>query len=173
MDVIAAVSVVTSGIVGLGGLATPALLERRTDARVTRQTRDIRLDELRSVIDDATRAAIAILEVAPQLEDVVAGSDAVAGVVPRLRKGLYDVMAQEARIASRVGAEDELVRTYRALHQTLGALHVYWSHYLQARHEEQDLRDLMNDIYAAQAVFYNLSSARVGPDRDAGRVSGA
>jgi hypothetical protein len=162
----ATVSVIVSGVLGAGGLLSPLLLDFRAANRRRIEARDARLDELRSVVDDAATALVKVLDVMPQLEDINRGREAVAEIIPRLRAGLYEVMRQEARLGARLGWAHEVAAEYKAAQGALGEIHTHWSRFAAGEDEtSDDLTRPFDEAFAAQGRFFDATSRLIGPNR--------
>jgi hypothetical protein len=162
----ATVSVIASGVVGLGGLTVPVITTRMTSKQGRITAYDARIDELREVIDEAAVTLMAVREAEPQLEEVEEGFERVRRALPRLRAALMKVWQQEARLSARLGIDSEIVVLYGQAHQALGELHTYWSRVVDGETPHVTFEEANSAIPSAIAAFFAAASARVGPDRE-------
>jgi hypothetical protein len=162
---IATVSVIVAGAVGLGGLSVPIITERMADRRRSREARGTRFDELREVVDAATKALIAVHEAEPRPEEVEGGPEAVSAALPRLRAALFSVRQQEARLAARLGPEADLVMRYREAQDALRALHTYWLQVTSGDTPRQSFDEANDAISLAVAAFFSVAAETIGPAR--------
>jgi hypothetical protein len=167
----ATVSVIASAVVGVGGVVAaatvPIVLDRRAAERRRVEAKDGRIDELRSVVDEAAVALIRVVDAMPQVEEVREGREAVRAVLGRLRSELLRVWQQEARLAARLGRGDDLVERYRDAHEELGRMLSYWSGFVDGE-ETGDFTVETAGQGPAMAAFFAVAADRIGPDRDDG-----
>jgi hypothetical protein len=128
-------------------LGVEALRARQTKAA----GRNARMDELRSVIDEAAVALIAVLDAMPQLEEIEPSLEKLREAVPRLRKSLFAVWQHEARLAARLGSDSPTVEAYRRVHHLLGQLHDYYSTWLEDPANEPSI-GLLDTTQVADAL---------------------
>lgn len=160
----ATVAVIVSGVVGVGGLSVPVVLDRLAASRRREEARDARLDELRTVIDDAAVALMRVWDAMPQIEEVKAGHGEIAAVVPRLRNTLYEVWRQEARLSARLGNTDKIVLSYHHAHEVVGGIHTFWSNALSGDPDPGELFD-SDEVRTAFGQFFHYTAERTGPYR--------
>lgn len=162
---IAAISVLTTGVVGVAGVSVPLLLDRRAELRRAREAYDARMDELRLVLDEAAQALVEAHAAAPDIDDARAGPDAIAAAALRTRKEMFAVWAQDARIAVRLSMDDALFESFRWAHDALGALYRYYRDSGESLEPESDPVELHEHFVQTMAGFYREAAARIGPSR--------
>lgn len=170
MDV-ATVSIVVSGIVGIGGLAVATHTERVAERRRIRDARDRRYDELREVIDSAAVALISVQEAGPRSEESDLGFAGITLALPRVREALSRVRQQEARLAARVGRESELVERYVAALSAVDSIQSYWASVVGRTTPESKLDEINERARGTLSAFFALASETIGPDRLEGPTS--
>ncbi len=183
-------AVITSGIVGVtGGVVTPILTAVLAGRRESRSARDARSDELRVVIDDASVALIDGIREIPQTPQWIVELETRGELrlTDDARETFYRQMndagdtlqvmrAQRARIAARVGLDDELHMTYqraeRTLSSVLSACRAIYTAYQQPTPLQQLTGSPEFRVYLAARVeldhapdaFYRATADRIGPD---------
>jgi hypothetical protein len=161
MDV-ATVSVLSSAVVGLGGLAVAVVTARMSEKRHIRETRDARVDELRSVVDSAAVALMSVRNKEPSMRD---GFDRVREALPDLREAVLEVRAQEARLATRLGLESPIVHTYQKAHEAVAGIHEYYAAVVEGETPAQELSEANAAVPTAVSAFFSVAATVVGPDR--------
>ena len=158
------IAVISVAAVALG---TP-LINGCFAARQSKQTaRSERLDELRSVLDDAAVALIQFMDSVPRPEDTPRGAPAERKArLPLMKSALMKVWEQEARIGVRLGAECDVFEAYKSAHKSAANYLVYYTDWLRSPPQEAGkLQDIENELADAHRKFFDLAAARTGPDR--------
>ena len=94
----------------------------------------------------------------------------VAEALPRLRRGLFAVWQQEARLASRVGTDAPLVRAYARAHQLLGEADTSYRHWVDDPATHLKEWDERNELGEALTSLYREAATLVGPNRFTGPI---
>lgn len=157
------IAVISVAVVALG---TP-LINGYFAARQSKQAaRSERLDELRSVLDDAAVALLQFMDSVPRPEDTPRGAQAVEARLPLMKSALMKVWEQEARIGVRLGAEREVFKAYKSAHNSAGNYLEYYKDWLRSPPREGGkLQDIDNQLAAAHRKFFDLAAALTGPGR--------
>ena len=161
----ATVSVLVSGVVGLGGgVAVPIVITRMTAARQRTEARDARFDELRGVVDAAAIALFDVRAAEPRMEEI-SNPAALRAALPRLREALIYVGMQEGRLAARLRYDSVVVERFRQVHEALRVLHTYWGAVLDGETPPMTFEEANDRFQAALAAFFEETASTVGPDR--------
>jgi hypothetical protein len=161
---VAVISVVVTGAVALG---TPLINGLLAASQNERAARSDRLDELRSVLDDAATALLRFTDSIPQVEDTPGGPFSLVHLLPRMKSALTNISEQEARIGVRLGVESEVFKAYRAAHDAAGNYYTHYREKTYGSNEPQNLGldEIGNKRADAFRRFFDLAAALTGPDR--------
>lgn len=167
----ATVAVLVSGVVGVAGVTSPLILDRRAEARIRAERREARLDELREIIDCATEAVSRVMLTFPFLNP--SSSDGVPQLarenlraqLPSLLAALLGLWEVEHRVGTRVGWDDPLRHAVRELHDALGQIHVVLDDVAAGKPPREDVAKIMDRQAVALVRFYDESARRIGVER--------
>lgn len=166
----ATIAVIVSGVVGVTGVASPLILDRRADARARIERHLARIDDLRDVIDCACDAVARVRMADPSLEpsavlDLEKWTADIPARLPALTEALLALWQVEHRIGTRVGTADPLRRAVRELHDALGEMHTYLSQIMARVTPSSDPTTILTRQIAALSRFYDERADRVGVSR--------
>ncbi len=156
---------IVTGAVALGTPLINGLLAARQSKHTARSGR---LDELRSVLDDAALPSCSswtrcrgqgTLRVVPQRRS--------RHGLALVKSALMRVWEQEARIGVRLGVESEVFKAYGSAHKSARNYLVYYGDWLRSPQQQGGkLQDIDNQRAAAYGKFFDLAAALTGPTRE-------
>ena len=154
-------------VTGSVALGVPLINGWVTALQSKRAARSQHLDELRSVLDEAAVALLGFMDSVPIEGDKIDRQAIEERVIPFMRAALQKIWEQEARIGVRLGVNHEVSKAYRYAHDCAGNYFVYVRDALRPAREkgDVDIKEISEYQAAANARFFNLAAALVGPER--------
>lgn len=160
---IAEISVIVTGSVALG---VPLINGAVATWQAKRSARAQRLDELRSVLDDAAVALLGFNALTVTIESGKLDREAMEERAGQMRAALQNIWEQESRINVRLGIDHEVAKAYRAAHDCAAEYYSWVRDALQGTGigSTFNVQDYSARLAAAHAQFFNLAAARIGPE---------
>lgn len=158
---IAELSVIVTGSVALG---VPLINGAVSSWQARRAARAQRIDELRSVLDDAAVALLAFMATALQIPDKTNLGD-LAELIPMMETEVVEIWQQEARIAVRLGVTHEVFKAFRDAHERSVEYLTYARRELRRAGPNTTWGEITARQAAAYRRFFDLAAALAGPDR--------
>jgi hypothetical protein len=158
---IAELSVIVTGSVALG---VPLITGGLAELQSRRDARSQRLDELRSVLDDASVALLAFMDTVLTIDENP-DRETMTEHLRTMETAARKIWQQEARIAVRLGVEDPVYEAYRAAHDVSADYVIYVRDKLRSGTATTTMTEIASRQSTAYGQFFTAAASLTGPNR--------